>query len=77
MRKLTKEEVKIMVQLFNHDKFKDQQIADLFGVSRRYVNHVRNGFRLSSLTGILPVSVDEKNNKDFWEALDQIEKSVK
>jgi hypothetical protein len=70
MRKLTKEEVKLMVQLFQHERFKDQDIADLFGISRRYVNNVRRGERCSSITGIQPKSTW---NPEFIKALEELE----
>ena len=73
MRKLTKEELYLMVELFKIKRFKDQQISDLFGVSRRYVNNVRIGERCSSLTGIIPTKKTIWN-KSFMEALNKIEK---
>lgn len=73
MRKLTKEEVILMVELFNIKRFKDHQISNLFGVSRRYVNNVRRGERCSSITGIIPTRITKYNN-DFLNALNELEK---
>ena len=52
--KLDEKKVKIIQQLLELDDIKDQQIGDLFGVSRELINHIRHGHRWSSVTGINP-----------------------
>jgi hypothetical protein len=52
--KLTEQKVKAIVTLFDFEEINDTQIANLFDVSRELINHIRNGIRWSSVTGIEP-----------------------
>lgn len=61
MKTLNPKEVKIIVQLLELNKFKDGEIAQLFGVCRKTINNIKNGWRWSSTTGITRINDIENN----------------
>tara|TARA_R110000822_G_scaffold95196_2_gene217835 strand:+ start:1319 stop:1582 length:264 start_codon:yes stop_codon:yes gene_type:complete len=60
--KLSKEKVELIVTLLRETELRDGQVAEIFKVSREQINHIKNGNRWSSVTGIKP-----KTGNDFRE----------
>jgi len=52
MKKLTKNQVKIIQKIFEETNKSDSEIGSLFDVSRNQINHIRHGYRWSDITGI-------------------------
>ena len=71
--KLTPTRVKVIAQLFQFDDINDQQIADMFRISKKQINHIRNGQRWTEVTGIKRNEQIQTETLDFMEYLRKLE----
>ena len=73
-KKLDEQRVLAMVPLFSFHEITDQDIADLFKISKNQVNHIRNGYRWNSITNIKPVEQETNTTTSFDDYLQKLEK---